>query len=146
MPFRGLRRSPLTRPRNARRDSRASRSSCARKSGDSSSCPRAVVGTTLLFVQRLEVLLHLALIVARHLLARDRLLHHLPVLADHAEVLQTRRRVGPPPHEVRIHPLFLPAPRLALHAHIEGAGAQALGGIALGAAALALAGEEPFAL
>src|SRR5215470_2911033 len=146
MPFRGLRRSPLTRPRNARRESSASRSSCARKSGESSSCPRAVVGTTLLFVQRLKVLLHLVLIVARHLLPRDGFLHHLPVLADDAEVLQTRWRVGPPAHQVRVHPFLLAAARLALDAHVEGIRAEALGGIALGTAALALAGEESLPL
>src|SRR5262245_59883951 len=145
MPFRGLRRSPLTRPRNARRDSSASRSNCARKSGESNSCPRAAVGT-LLFVQRLEVLLYLVLIVTRHLLPRDGLLHHLPVLTDHAEVLQTRRRVGPTAHQIGVHPLLLAASRLALDAHVEGIGAKALGRIALGAAALALAREEPFAL
>src|SRR5262245_37019045 len=145
MPFRGLRRSPLTRPRNARRDSSASRSSCARKSGESSSCPRAAVGT-LLFVQRLEVLLYLVLIVTRHLLPRDGLLHHLPVLTDHAEVLQTRRRVGPTAHQVGVHPFLLAASRLALDAHVEGIGAEALGGITLGAAALALAREESLAL
>src|SRR6185295_459787 len=146
MPLRGLRRSPLTRPRKDRRDSSASRSSCARKSAESSSCPREAMGTGLLLVQRLEVLLDLALVVARHLLAGNGLFHHLAVLAHDPEVLEARGRVRPLAHQVGVHAFLAARPRLALHAYVEGIRAQALGGIALRVAALPLAGEEPLAL
>ncbi len=47
-------------------------------------------GHELSLVQRLEVLLHLPVIVARDLLAGDVLFHLLAVLAEHPEVLQPR--------------------------------------------------------
>src|SRR5262245_5288851 len=103
MPLRGLFRSPLTLPRKERREIRANRSSWARNSGESRSCPvRTDVATPLLLVQGLEVLLHLRLEVPRDLLARDRLLHHLAVLPEDAQVLQARRQVGSSPDHVRV--------------------------------------------
>src|SRR5690349_16271180 len=146
MPLRGLRRSPLTRPRKERRESRLRRSSWARKSADSSSWPARTVGTTLLLVQRLEVFLDLGLEVARHLLARDGFLHHLPVLAEHAHVLHARRHLCAAPHHVGVDALLAPGPRLALDAHVERIAAQPGGGIALGRPALAAAGEQALAL
>src|SRR6185369_4609334 len=146
MPLRGLRRSPLSRPRKERRESRLRRSSWARKSADSSSWPARTVGTTLLLVQRLEVLLDLALEVARHLLARDGFLHHLPVLPEHSHVLHARGHLRAAPHHVGVDALLASGPRLALHAHVEGAAAQARGGIALGRPALAASGQQALAL
>src|SRR5689334_5962013 len=146
MPLRGLRRSPLTRPRKERRESRLSRSSWERKSAESSSWPARTVATPLFLVQRLEVLLHLALEVARHLLARDGLLHHLPVLPEHAHVLQARRHLGPPPHHVGVDALLAARARLALHPHVERAAPQPRGGIALRRPALAATRQQALAL
>src|ERR1700730_5346226 len=146
MPLRGLRRSPLTRPRNERRESRLSRSSWERKSAESSSWPARTVATPLFLVQRLEVLLHLGLEVARHLLARDGLLHHLPVLAEHAHVLQARRHLRPATHHVGVDALLAARPRLALHPHVERAAPQPRGGIALRRAALAATRQQALAL
>src|SRR6202022_251953 len=146
MPLRGLRRSPLTRPRNERRESRLRRSSWLRKSADSSSWPARTVATPLFLIQRLEVLLHLALEVARHLLPRDGLLHHLPVLPEHAHVLQARRHLGPAPHHVGVDALLAARPRLALHPHVERAAPQPRGGIALRRAALAATRQQALAL
>src|SRR5215471_16345911 len=146
MPLRGLRRSPFTRPLNDRRESRLRRSSWARKSADSSSCPVRAVGTALFLVQRLEVLLDLSLEVARHLLPRDRLLHHLPVLAENAHVLHARRHLCAAPHHVGVDALLTPGPRLTLHAHVEGIAAQPRGRVALRGRALAPPGQQPLAL
>src|SRR5678815_2609307 len=137
MPLRGLLRSPLTRPRKTRREISARRSSCAKNSGESRSCPvRTVVATALFHVQRLEILLHLRLEVARHLLAGDGLLHHLPILAENSHVLQSREHVGAPPDHVGVEPVLLALPRLALHAHVIGIPAEPLTRIALGVRAL----------
>src|SRR5205823_14160587 len=62
-PRRGLRRSPLTRPRNVRRESSARRSSCARNSEEKGA--ERVVGMRLPLVERLEVVPDLVVIVAR---------------------------------------------------------------------------------
>src|SRR3990172_11017685 len=146
MPLRGLRRSPLTRPRKVRRDSSVHRSSWARKSGDSSSCPARAVGTTLFLIQRLEVLLHLPLEVARHLLPGDGFLHHLLVLPGDAKVLQPGGHRAAPPDHVRIEPVLLAGPRLALDADVVGRAAQPPRRIALGRAALAAPRQEPLTL
>src|SRR5713226_4334573 len=146
MPLRRLRRSPFTRPRKDRRESSVSRSSWVRKSADSSSCPERTVGTALFLIQRLEVLLHLSLEVARHLLARDRLFHHLPVLPQHAHVLHARGHLGAPAHHVGVDALLASRPRLALHAHVEGVAPEPPGGIALRGPALAPAGQQALAL
>src|SRR5262245_26558839 len=147
MPLRGLFRSPLTRPRKVRRERSARRSSCAKKSAESRSCPvRAVVVTALSLVERLEVLLHLRLEVARHLLAGDGLLHHLAVLPEHPQVLQARWHVGTPPHHVGVEPILLARARFALGAHVVRIAAQALTRIALRVRALALARHHPLAL
>src|SRR6185295_12820007 len=146
MPLRGLRRSPLTRPRNERRESRLRRSSWLRKSADSSSWPARTVATPLFLIQRLEVLLHLALEVARHLLPRDGLFHHLPVLPEHAHVLQARGHLGAAPHHVGVDALLAPGARLALHPHVERAAAEPRGGVALRRSALAAPGQEALAL
>src|SRR4030095_868403 len=143
MPLRGLFRSPLTRPRKTRREISARRSSCAKNSGESRSCPvRTVIATALLLVQRLEILLHLRLEVARHLLAGDGLLHHLPVLAEHTQVFPPRGHMGAPPDHIGVEPVLLALPRLALHAHVIRIPAEALTRIALGVRALPLAGHE----
>src|ERR1700693_3383004 len=147
MPLRGLLRSPLTRPRNTRREVSARRSRCGTNSGEMTSCPvRTVVATALFLVQRLEILLHLRLEVARHLLAGDGLLHHLPVLTEHTQVLQSRRHIGAPPDHVGVEPVLLALPRLTLHAHVIGIPAEALTRIALGVRPLPLAGHEALAL
>src|SRR5216684_3830555 len=146
MPLRGLRRSPLTRPRNERRESRLRRSSWVRKSAESSSWPARTVATPLFLIQRLEVLLHLTLEVARHLLPRDGLFHHLPVLPEHAHVLQTRRHLGAAPHHVGVDALLPPGPRLALDPHVERAAAQPRGGVALRRPALAAPGHQALAV
>src|SRR4026207_1109517 len=116
MPLRGLRRSPFTRPRKERRESKLRRSSWTRKSADSSSCPVRTVGTALRPVQRLEVLLDLPLEVARHLLPRDGFFHHLPVLPEHTHVLHARRHLGAAPEHVGVDALLAARPRLALPA------------------------------
>src|SRR4026207_910949 len=112
MPLRGLRRSPFTRPRRERRESKLRRSSWTRKSADSSSCPVRTVGTALRPVQRLEVLLDLPLEVARHLLPRDGFFHHLPVLPEHTHVLHARRHLGTAPEHVGIDAPLAARPRL----------------------------------
>src|SRR6185369_6089723 len=130
-----------------RREISARRSSCAKNSGESRSCPvRTVVATALFLVQRLEILLHLRLEVAWHLLAGDGLLHHLPVLAEHTQVLQSRGHIGAPPDHVGVEPVLLALPRLAFHPHVIGIPAEALTRIALGVRALSLAGHEALAL
>src|SRR5262245_43466070 len=149
MPLRGLRRSPCTRPRKARRDSRASRSSWARNSADSSGVPRTIVltktgGSPL--VERLEVLLDVRLVVARHLLPRDGLLHHLPVLAHDAEVLHAGRHVRALAEEVGVVALLAARARFALDAHVERVDPETLRRIALGAPALAATRQAPLAL
>src|SRR5712671_6725026 len=146
MPLRGLRRSPLTRPRNERRESRLRRSSWVRKSAESSSWPARTVATLLFLIQRLEVLLHLTLEVARHLLPRDGLFHHLPVLPEHAHVLQPRRHLGPAPHHVGVDALLPPGPRLALDPHVERAPAEPRGRVALRGPALAAPRQQALAL
>src|ERR1700730_4189068 len=146
MPLRGLRRSPLTRPRNERRESRLRRSSWLRKSADSSSRPARTVATPLFLIQRLEVLLHLTLEVARHLLPRDGFFHYLPVLPEHAHVLQPRRHLGTAPHHVGVDALLPPGPRLALDPHVEWAAAQPRGRVALRCPALAAPGQQALAL
>src|SRR5512144_108762 len=146
MPLRGLRRSPLTRPRNERRERRLRRSSWVRKSADSMSCPARTVVTPLFLIQRLEVLLHLGLEVARHLLPRDGLLHHLPVLPEHPHVLHARGHLGPAAHHVGVDALLAPGPGLAFHPDVEGAPAQPRGGIALRRPALAASGQQALAL
>src|SRR5580765_1782394 len=133
MPFRGLLRSPFTRPRNTRRESRARRSSCAKKSGESRSCPvRTVVATGLFLVQCLEILLDLRLKVPRHLLASDGLFHHFPVLPEHTHVLQPRGHVGAAPDHVRVQPVLLAGPGLALHPYVVGIRPETLTRISLG--------------
>src|SRR5713101_932297 len=146
MPLRGLRRSPFTRPRKDRRESRVRRSSWVRKSVDSNSWPARAVATTLFLIQRLEVLLHLALEVARHLLARDGLLHHLPVLPQHAHVLQAGGHLRAAPDHVGVDPLLATRTGLTLHAHVERTTTQARGGVALRRPALAAARQQPLAL
>src|SRR5687768_12617842 len=147
MPLRGLLRSPLTRPRKARREISASRSSCAKNSGESRSCPdRTDVATALFLVQGLEILLHLRLEVARYLFAGDGLFHHLPVLAEHAHVLQPRGHVGAASDHVGVEPVLLALPRLALHAHIVRICAESLTWIPLRGLALPLAGHESLPL
>src|SRR5713101_2349572 len=143
MPLRGLRRSPFTRPRKDRRESRVRRSSWVRKSVDSNSWPARAVATTLSLIQRLEVLLHLALEVARHLLARDGLLHHLPVLPQHAHVLQAGGHLRAAPDHVGVDPLLATRTGLTLHAHVERTTTQARGGVALRRPALAAAALVP---
>src|SRR5215831_10669019 len=147
MPLRGLFRSPFTRPRKERREISASRSSWARNSGDRRSCPvRTVVATLLFLVQGLEVLLHLGLEVSRHLLARDRFLHHLAVLAEDAQVLQPRGHVRASPDHVRVERVLLAGAGFSLHAHVVRRGAQPLGRVALCVRAPALAGEHALSL
>src|SRR6266850_1849223 len=146
MPLRGLRRSPFTRPRKDRRESRVRRSSWVRKSVDSNSWPARAMATPLFLIQRLEVLLHLALEVARHLLARDGLLHHLPVLPQHAHVLHARRHLRAAAEHVGVDPLLATRTGLALHAHVERIATQARGGVALRGPALAAARQQPLAL
>src|SRR4029077_8809312 len=146
MPLRGLRRSPLTRPRNERRDSRLRRSSWVRKSADSSSCPARTLATALSLIQRLEVLLHLILEVARHLLPRDGLLHHLPVLPEHAHVLHARGHLRAAAHHVGVDALLAPGPRLAFDPHVERAAPQPRGCVALRGPALAAARQQSLAL
>src|SRR5260370_7529910 len=124
MPLGGVRSSPLPRPRNERRESRLRRSSWVRKSAESSSWPARTVATPLFLIQRLEVLLHLTLEVARHLLPRDGFFHHLTVLPEHAHVLQPRRHLGAPPHHVRVNAFLPPPPPLTLHPHLDPAPAQ----------------------
>src|SRR2546426_2215949 len=97
-------------------------------------------------VERLEVVPDLVVIVARHLLARDRVLHHLAVLPDDPEVHEARRHLPGPAREVRVVALFPPASRLALDADIEGAGPEPRRRVALRHGAPSLAGQEPFAL
>src|SRR5712691_7586698 len=104
------------------------------------------MGTALFLIQRLEVLLHLSLEVARHLLARDRLFHHLPVLPQHAHVLHARGHLGAPAQHVGVDALLASRPRLALHPHVEGVAPEPRGGIALRRAALAPAGQQALAL
>src|SRR5262245_5673221 len=147
MPLRGLFRSPLTRPRKARRETSARRSSWARNSGDSRSCPvRTVVATPLFLVQGLEVLLHLRLEVPRHLLAGDGFLHHLAVLPEHAEVLQSRGHVGSPSDHVGVEAVLLPGAGFPLDSDVIRGSAQSLCRIALGVGALALARQHALAL
>src|SRR6185312_574985 len=145
MPLRGLRRSPFTRPRKDRRESRVRRSSWVRKSVESNSWPARAVATMLLLIQRLEVLLHLALEVARHLLARDGLLHHLPVLPQHAHVLHARGHLRAASDHVGVDALLEPRPSLPLHSHVERIAPQARGRVALRRPALAAAGQQPLA-
>src|SRR5215470_1689119 len=99
----------------------------------------------LFLVERLEVVLHLPVVVTRHLLARHVFLHLLAVLAEHAHVLEAGGHVAAAPHEIGVHPVLATGPRLALDAHVERVRAQALRGIALWAGALALTGERAFA-
>src|SRR5260370_1399828 len=146
MPLGGVRSSPLPRPRNERRESRLRRSSWVRKSAESSSWPARTVATPLFLIQRLEVLLHLTLEVARHLLPRDGLFHHLPVLPEHAHVLQTRRHLGAAPHHLGVDALPPPGARLALDSHVARAAAEPRGGVALRRPALAAPGQEALAL
>src|SRR5262245_50599597 len=86
------------------------------------------------------------MIVARHLLARDGVLHHLAVLPDDAEIAQARPHLSAAARHVRIVPVLLALARFALHADVVWVGAQPLTGIALGGGALALAGQEALAL
>src|SRR5260370_2734154 len=146
MPLGGVRSSPLPRPRNERRESRLRRSSWVRKAAESSSWPARTVATPLFLIQRLEVLLDLTLEVARHLLPRDGLFHHLPVLPDHAHVLQTRRHLGAAPHHLGVDALPPPGARLALDSHVARAAAEPRGGVALRRPALAAPGQEALAL
>src|SRR5262249_25620983 len=100
----------------------------------------------LALVERLEVVADLIVKVARHLLARDRVLHLLAVLTDDAEVLQARRHAAAAAGQVRVVAVLAAGPRLALDADVERTGAQALGRFALGRAAPALARHQPLAL
>src|SRR4026209_1853279 len=146
MPLRGLRRSPFTRPRKERRESKLRRSSWTRKSADSSSCPVRTVVTALLLVQRLEVLLDLPLEVARHLLPRDGFFHHLPVLPEHTHVLHARRHLGAAPEHVGIDALLAARPRLAFDAHVAGVAGPPRRRIALRRGALAPPREQALTL
>src|SRR5437763_7990662 len=132
-------------PRKVRRDSSDRRSSCARNSGVKK-LVRVAVGTGLALVEGLEVVLDLRVEVAGHRLAGDRVLHHLAVLADDAQVLQTRAHLSALAGEVGVVALLAPAPRLALDADVVGARAQPAGGLALRGSAAALAGQQALAL
>src|SRR5512132_3092699 len=125
MPLRGLLRSPRIRPRKERRETSASRSSCVRNSDESRSCPRIAVAT-LSLVERLEVVLHLPVVITGHLLSDDVLFHLLPVLPEHAQVLKPRGHAPAAPDEVRVHAVLASRPRLALDADVKGIGAEAL--------------------
>src|SRR3972149_10263860 len=97
-------------------------------------------------LQRLEVLLHLRLVVPGDLLPRHRFFHHLPVLAADAHVLKTGRHVGALAEEIGVV-AFLPArARLAFDPGVEGISAQALGGVPLGGGIPPLARQEPLPL
>src|SRR5574337_1298140 len=146
MPLRGLRRSPFTRPRNARRESSEKRSSWARKSAESNSWPDRTVDTILFLVQRLEVFLHLPLEVARHLLPRDGFFHHLPVLAQHAQVLEPGGHLGAATHHVGVEPVLLAWPRFPLDPDVVRRAAEPRRRIALGSGALATPGQQTLAL
>src|SRR5262245_9571640 len=86
------------------------------------------------------------MIVARHLLARDGVLHHLAILADDAQIAETRAHLPAAAGHVRIVSVLLALARFALHADVVRVGAQPLARIALGRGALALAGQEALAL
>src|SRR5215831_11535246 len=101
---------------------------------------------SLFLVERLEVVLHLPVEVAWHLLARHVLFHLLAVLAEYAHVLEPRGHIAAPAHQVGVHPILAAGPRFALDAHVERIRAQPLGRIAFGTPALALAGQRAFAL
>src|ERR1700730_4026142 len=103
-------------------------------------------GHELSLVQRLEVLLHLPVIVARDLLAGDVLFHLLAVLPEHPEVLQPRGHLAAASDHVGVDAFLSPRTRFALDADVVRVGAETLGGIALGAAALALARQRALAL
>src|SRR5262249_52706103 len=138
-------RSPLMLPRNERRDSSDRRSNWARNSGVKK-LARVAVGTALSLVEGLEVVLDLRMVVARHRLPRDRVLHHLAVLSDHPEVLQPRGGGAAAAGEVRVEAVLAPAARLALDADVVRRRAQPLGRLALGRAAAPLARQEPLTL
>src|SRR5439155_1402098 len=133
-----------TRPRNVRRESSVRRSSCARNS-DAKGAGR-VAGIALSLVERLEVVSDLVVIVARHLLARDRVLHHLAVLPDHPEVHEARRHRACAAGEVRVIAILPAAARLALDTDVVRVAAHPRRRIALRHGAPALAGQEPLAL
>src|SRR5438105_15757243 len=97
-------------------------------------------------VERLEVVSDLIVEVAGHLLPRDRVLHRLAVLSDDSEVLEPRGHAAAAPGQIRVVAFLAALPRLALDAHVEGIGAQALGRLALGVAAPAFARHQPLAL
>src|SRR5215470_6412328 len=99
----------------------------------------------LSLVERLEVILHLPVKIAWHLLARHVLFHLLPVLAEHTHVLQARGHVASPAHEVGVHAILPPGAHLALDPDVERVRAQPLRRITLGARALALAGQRTLA-
>src|SRR5207247_7209639 len=143
-PRRGRRRSPLTRPRNVRRESSVRRSSCARTSyGRGAGC---VAGIALSLIERLEVVSDLVVIVARHLLARDRVLHHLAVLPDHPKVHEARRHRACAAGEVRVIAILPAAARLTLDADIVRVAAHPRRRTALRHRAPAPARQEPLAL
>src|SRR5213592_5031849 len=103
-------------------------------------------GHELALVERLEVVPDLVVIVARHLLARDRVLHHLAVLPDDPEVHEARRHLACPAGEVRVVALLLAATRFALDADVVRTGAEPSRRVALRHGAPSLARQEPLAL
>src|SRR5256885_778718 len=100
----------------------------------------------LTLVEGLEVVPDLVVVVAWHLLPRDRVFHQLPVLPDDAEVLQARGHLPTAARQVGVVAVLPSAARLTLDAHVEGVGAEPRGRLTLGRAALAAAREEPLAL
>src|SRR5204863_4261491 len=100
----------------------------------------------LTLVEGLEVVPDLVVVVAWHLLPRDRVFHQLPVLPDDAEVLQARGHLPTAARQVGVVAVLPSAARLTLDAHVEGVSAEPRGRLTLGRAALAAAWEEPLAL
>src|SRR5262249_56276477 len=80
------------------------------------------------------------------LLARQRVLHLLPVLTDDAQVAQPRGHLAAAARHVRVVPVLAALTRFTLDPHIVGVRPQSLRRLALGILALALAGKESLAL
>src|SRR5438093_837436 len=129
-----------------RRESSERRSSCARNSDVKNAWRVAGMRLSVLsLVERLEIAPDLIVEVARDLLARDRVLHRLAVLADDPQVLEPRGHAAAASGQVGVVAVLAAAPRLAFDADVVGVGPQTLGRLALRRAAPASARHEPLA-